>query len=497
MKRPEAVAVVLPAYGVTDAIRSVLRDLAVAAYALGTRGIDLEVLILNGDGPPGAIAAEEAAAEFDLRLKVVEGPRKGSGAAFLEGFRQVVDEGRVDLVATLDATGRHDATEIARLVDVLVDRDLHVVIGSRWAQGSGTPGLSVGRWLLGRLANLAFRVLTGTYGIADATTSFRIARIEVIRDFGIQPGHVSSHGVQTHFVAGAVARGYRVGEAPIIYRPSVGVGGGMRLHDVAEFVRVLGNLRVAVDRARQRRLSPTGRSFDDEHFGAADDLEQLGTAKYFFEWVLEEFAPHLRGHVLEVGAGTGTITRRLVDHYPDISITALEPAENMVGELEAFGALHPRVQVRRQTLADGGVGERTCDAVIYLNVLEHIDDEEAELALAAGVLRPGGRLLVFGPAHEWLYSDLDYKAGHYRRYSLTSLRDVIAGAGFTIESLRYFDVLGVLPYWVVYRLLRHNEISGSSMWGYDRVVVPISRIIQRLLPHPPLGKNVILVARKP
>jgi hypothetical protein len=62
--------------------------------------------------------------------------------------------------------------------------------------------------------------------------------------------------------------------------------------------------------------------------------------------------------------------------------------------------------------------------------------------------------------------------------------------------VRYFDVLGVLPYLVVYRLLGHREISGSSLWGYDRVLVPLSRLIQRAFPHPPLGKNVIAIAVK-
>jgi SAM-dependent methyltransferase len=499
MKRVEVVSVVLPAYEVGEAIAFVVRDLAVAAYALRIRGMQLEVLLLNGDGPSGAEAAERVAAELGVVVRIVEGPPAGAGAAFLEGFRTVVKEGRADLVATLDATGRHDATQIPRLVDHLVDRGLHVVIGSRWTRGSGTPGLTVGRWALGRLANLAFRVVTGTYGIADATTSFRISRIEVVRDFDFdcsqQP--VSSHSVQTNFVATAVAKGYRVREAPIIYRPPVGGRGGLGVEDVAQFIHHLAGLRRTVNRTRQHRLSPAGRTFDDEHFGAADDIEQLGSANHFFNWVLEEFHPYLRGQVLEVGAGTGTITRKLVDRYPDITVTALEPAENMIGGLEAYAALHPRVKVHRQTLANYVVPAGGFDAAVYLNVLEHIAEDQVELARAAAALRSGGALLVFGPAHEWLYADLDYKAGHYRRYSLRQLRSLVTAAGFEIVSLRYFDVFGALPYWFVYRLLRHNDIPGSTMWAYDRLVVPTSRLLQRLVRSPPFGKNVILVARKP
>jgi 2-polyprenyl-3-methyl-5-hydroxy-6-metoxy-1,4-benzoquinol methylase len=496
MKRPQRVTVVLPAYGVAGAIQSVVRDLAVAAYALKLRAMELDVLLLNGDGPSTADAARQAAEETGLCLRVVDGSSRSSGAAFLQGFRMVLDEGRADLVATLDATGRHDATQLPRLIDQLVDRGLHVVIGSRWARGSGTPGLSVGRWLLGRLANVTFRVLTGTYGIADATTSYRVARVEVLSGFDLDEKTASSHSVQTNFVASAVARGFRVREAPIIYRAPVAGGGGLGLGDVGQFVSHLGSLRSSVNRTRRARLAPAGRTFDDEHFGAADDIEQLGTAKYFFDWVLDEFQPYLRGRVLEVGAGTGTITRKLVERYPDLSVTALEPAENMIGELEAYAAVHPRVTAYRQTLADFVPPDGGFDAAMYLNVLEHIGDDATEVRRAAAVLKPGGALLVFGPAHEWLYSDLDYKAGHYRRYSLRQLRATVTEAGFDVVKLRYFDMLGVFPYWLVYRLLRHNDIPGSTMWGYDRLVVPTSRLLQRLVRRPPFGKNVILVARK-
>jgi 2-polyprenyl-3-methyl-5-hydroxy-6-metoxy-1,4-benzoquinol methylase len=497
VKRPEVVTVVLPAYGVAHAIGSVIRDLAVAAYALRIRGMTLDVLLLNGDGPAGVSAVQAVDVELAGRIRMVEGPSAGAGAAFLRGFREVIEAGRADLVVTLDATGRHDATEIPRLVDLLIDRGLHVVVGSRWARGSGTPGLTVGRWVLGRLANLAFRILTGTYGIADATTSFRVARIEVVRDFDFAEQPVNTHSVQTNFVATAVARGYQVREAPIIYREPAAGSGGLSLRDVAQFVEHLAALRRAVNRIRKVRLSPSGRTFDDEHFGAADDIEQLGIANHFFNWVLDEFHPYLHGRVLEVGAGTGTITRKLVERYPDITVTALEPAENMIGELESYAALNPRVQVHRQTLANYTVPAGGFDAAMYLNVLEHIADDGAEVSRAATALRSGGALLVFGPALEWLYCDLDYKAGHYRRYSLQQLRSVVTAAGLDVVSLRYFDVFGVIPYWLVYRLLRHNDIPTSTMWAYDRLVVPTSRLLQRLIRHPPLGKNIILVARKP
>jgi 2-polyprenyl-3-methyl-5-hydroxy-6-metoxy-1,4-benzoquinol methylase len=374
-----------------------------------------------------------------------------------------------------------------------------VVIGSRWVRGSGTPGLAPSRWALGKLANMTFRLVTGTRGIADATTSFRVTRASVVSDFTLGAGPLNSHAVQTMFVAMAIARGYRVGEAPIIYRAAAnGSGGGLQLRDVGDFAAHLGALRASVDRTRQRRLSPAGRTFHNDHFRAADDLERLGTAHHFFDWVLDEFDAHLGGKTLEVGAGAGTITRKLADRYPSSRLVALEPADNMVGALTAYAALSDRVTVHSETLADYVKrGERDFDAVLYLNVLEHVEDDTRELRLAAEVLRPGGALLVFAPALEGLYSDLDYKAGHYRRYSLSRLRQLTESAGLVVARARYFDILGVPPYYVVYKLLRQTDISGSTMWGYDWIVVPLSRFLQGVLRRPPLGKNVVLVATKP
>jgi SAM-dependent methyltransferase len=498
MRALKSATVVLPAYQAGDAVVSVVRDLAVAAYALRPRGVDLDVLLLHDGRDDAATVATRTAVDLGLSLSAIPGPPTGSGAAYLEGFRRVVEEDRADLVVTLDANGRHDATQLPHLIDQLVAQDADVVIGSRWTRGSGTPGLSPTRWVLGRLANLGFRVLTGTRGIADATTSFRIARLEVVREFEFTGVPVTSHSVQTAFVAMAVARGRRVREGPIIYRLPAGPGGELHGHDVARFARHLLALRPQVDRTRQRRLSAPGRSFTNERFAAADDLERLGTARHFFGWVLDEFDPYLKGRVLEVGAGLGMITRNLVDRYPDVSIVALEPAENVFPDLESFAALEPRVTAHRRTLADHQPApDERFDAVIYLNVLEHIDDDAGELRLAARALRPGGALLVFGPALGWLYSELDYRAGHYRRYSVRQLRRLVTEAGLELVSVRYFDILGVPPYLLVYKLLRHDDITGSTLWGYDRVVVPISRSLQRVLRHPPLGKNVILIARKP
>lgn len=62
------------------------------------------------------------------------------------------------------------------------------------------------------------------------------------------------------------------------------------------------------------------------------------------------------------------------------------------------------------------------DTILYIDVLEHIADDRAELVEAARRLNPGGYLVVLSPAHQWLFTAFDAAIGHVRRYTAKSLR---------------------------------------------------------------------------
>jgi hypothetical protein len=128
-------------------------------------------------------------------------------------------------------------------------------------------------------------------------------------------------------------------------------------------------------------------------------------------------------------------------------------------------------------------------------VLEHIENDAAEAAAMHRALKPGGHALIFVPALEGLYSELDRKLGHFRRYRRRPLVRLFEQAGFDTVRCRYFDIAGIIPWYIAF-VLMNRTISEGKVSLYDRVVVPVMRAIEGWIP-PPIGKNLLLVARKP
>jgi SAM-dependent methyltransferase len=130
-----------------------------------------------------------------------------------------------------------------------------------------------------------------------------------------------------------------------------------------------------------------------------------------------------------------------------------------------------------------------------VNVLEHIDDDLEILQHLHTLLRPGGRVLIFVPALPWLYGSLDALVHHVRRYTRTELRERMQEAGFTIDTLTYFDVLGTLPWFFAGRVFRRQQFDQAGAELYDRFGVPVTRFFERRL-SPPFGKSLLCVAHK-
>ncbi|MEY2582496.1 MAG: hypothetical protein QOE09_2345 [Ilumatobacteraceae bacterium] len=502
--------IVLATYNSGASVGPVLAEIEEAASVLNRSGIELEVLLVDDSSPDNtaAIATDEAA-RLGLKIEILTGSHLGLGGSQLAGFEHLLNTADRDFFVTLDPDGHHDARQITDVVRTFVASRSGVTIGSRWVRGGSSPGTSALRSVVSRTANMLARRIIGLHGVHDATTSFRIIHPDVARLWIDRQVPAGGYGYFTTSIAVAQAAGFSVTECPITFRPRYAGVRSLSFSDITAFWRSLHTTRVLVAEvrgearrdqatwaARSPRMQAQAASSNSQ-FGAAEELENLSHANRFFGWIADELSPHLGHRVLEVGAGIGTIAAKMAERKPASQITALEPAENLFDELQAATARLPNVTPLQLTSQDlARTRPQQFDSIVYVNVLEHILDDDAEMRIAFGLLAPGGSLGVFVPAMSRLYGSLDYKSGHHRRYDKAQLRQVISDAGFEIVELRYLEVAGVLPYWLMYRVLNRQSLSTMSSGVFDGLVVPISKMVQRVVPNPPFGKNLLAIARR-
>jgi SAM-dependent methyltransferase len=238
-------------------------------------------------------------------------------------------------------------------------------------------------------------------------------------------------------------------------------------------------------------------NFEVEYIGK--DLEAMDFAENYHRWILDLFKPYLGKHLVEVGAGTGSFSQLLLETKPE-SLGLVEPSEMFVALQEnlsnSTGAAN--IEFFRNIFTQVADKIRTAnppDTVIYINVLEHIEDDALELEAVNRTLADHGRVCIFVPSMPFLFSEFDKKIGHFRRYTKKELIEKCETAGFKIRVARYFDFLGILPWLVKYRLMRSLTMESGAVQLYDRVAVPIIKPLENLV-QPPVGKNLLVVAEK-
>ena len=201
-------------------------------------------------------------------------------------------------------------------------------------------------------------------------------------------------------------------------------------------------------------------------------------------------APYVRGAVLEVGAGIGTNTRLLAS-LDFARWTCLEPDPSLAQQIE----LPPggRHDLTLGTIDDLQTGQQF-DSILYIDVLEHIAGDGAEMARASARLKPGGALIVLSPAHPYLFTAFDEAIGHYRRYTRATLRHA-APQSLTEVTMTYLDSVGMLASLGNRWLLGQSMPTAQQIGVWDRWMVPPSRITDRLTGGH-IGKSILGVWRR-
>lgn len=225
------------------------------------------------------------------------------------------------------------------------------------------------------------------------------------------------------------------------------------------------------------------------------ELELFQNAHNWKAYWAAKIAPFVKGAVLEVGAGLGA-NLTTIGAGPDRRWTLLEPDPGLCTEIRGRivrGELPAETRVMCGILHDLPADQRF-DSIVYIDVLEHIEDDREQLVEAAARLNPGGNLIVLSPAYQFAFSPFDAAIGHYRRYDRRSL---LALTPASLQPVRtfYLDSLGLLLSLANRLLLRSPAPTARAIHTWDSAVVPLSRLLDPILRFR-TGRSIVAIWSK-
>jgi len=465
-------SVVIPVYNE----RFLVRELVQRVLAVEIPGVrELEVVIVDDGSKDGTRdILREIAADHPESIRYIEHAQNGGkGAALRTGIAHTTG----DLVVFQDADLEYDPRDYARLVRPFLEDGADVVYGSRFLPSDRRRVLyhrhSVGNRFLTGLSNW-FTDLD----LTDMETCYKMFRAPLLKSIPIRS---NDFAIEPEITAKIAKRECRVFEVPISYLGrTYREGKKIGWKDGFKALRAMTKYWLMDD------------LYAEDEYGS-HILHSLERAQRFNRWMADSIAPHVGARVLEIGAGIGNITSWLL---PRDLFVASDINPHYLHYLRNFSLGKPYLQVDRIDLEDPACftpWQGQFDTVVCLNVLEHVRDPLLSLRNIASALEPGGRLVLYVPQGQSLYSSLDEVLGHRCRYSREMLTEELSATGFAVESFRDFNHFAIPGWWLNGKLLKRRHFSRFQLKIFN-MVVPAVRRLDALVPGRGLG--IIAVARK-
>ncbi len=175
--------------------------------------------------------------------------------------------------------------------------------------------------------------------------------------------------------------------------------------------------------------------------------------------------------LLEIGCGTGH-NLSMLGEFGSVDALEVDPIARGMAE-KRLG----RTVLSSPLPALDGLPDNTYDMVAALDVVEHIPDDKAALEGIARVLKPGGKLLMTVPAHQWMWSAHDVVNHHQRRYSKRDFKRLVDQSPLQLESIGYLNSL-LFPLAMAQRLA--SKLTGKEDANLAPPAEPINQVLERV-----------------
>jgi SAM-dependent methyltransferase len=245
------------------------------------------------------------------------------------------------------------------------------------------------------------------------------------------------------------------------------------------------------------------------HYSGHENLEIDVCRTHFNNWIYKEIFPGLKGDILEVGSGIGTFSQKIIRDVQHSHITLTDISLPYVKKLEErFSKSNDgnnnninnnnNISICKLDLnckADyEKIGYEKFDSIIAINVLEHVEDDIFALQQLYKMLKSEGILIILVPCHKFLYNVIDTNVGHFRRYTKKDLELKIRKTRFSIERMFYFNMLGIIGWYINGNIAKNPKINSSASKLFDRIV-PLLKYMEAMTGKK-IGLSIICYLKK-
>ncbi len=383
--------------------------------------------------------------------------------------------------ATCDITIIHDADleyypkDIMRMIPLFVEEDADAVYGSRFSYHDYRRVLMFRHELGNRFLTFLSNLISNL-NLTDMETCYKAVRTSLLKSIPIRS---NDFRVEPELTIKLAKRNAKIFEVPINYCGRT-YQEGKKINWQDGFKAIWAILKFGF----------SDDIFSEDEFGSKI-LSRLSRADNFNLWMADTIKPYVGQRVLEIGAGIGNLTTKLIPRKnycaTDINPLYLNFTENLKAD-------KPYLTVSYLDLNDvSGFKEqgRQFDTVICLNVIEHLDNDELAMKNIADLLQKKGTAIVLVPRGQRLFGSLDEVLGHRRRYSKKMMDELSKKADFSIKKVIPFNRVSSIPWLINGRVLKKRTFSFFQIFMMD-LLTPIFKKIDNYLPFPSLSYIIML-----
>lgn len=453
-------SIVIPVYNEINTILEVLRQVKATPFKK-------EIIIVDDGSTDGTRQVLKNVKAKNIKIYFNK-KNRGKGFCLRKGFKQVSG----DIVIIQDADLEYYPDEYPQLIEKIIEGKADVVYGTRFLGARRVFNFYhyLGNRLLNFIANFLYNV-----NLSDLMTCYKAFKEEALERLELC---ADGFGIEAEITAQICKANLKLYEVPISYNG----------RDYEEGKKI-------VWKDFFRCLYWLIKCKLENYDIGRDTLGRMRLLKNNNKWVFEQIKSYLKGNVLEVGSGVGNISKFLVFLNKTLVLTDIR--KDYLDYLKSLFGANPNIKILKHDILLDNPAKLSpfkINAVVCINVLEHIKDDRQALKNIYKILQKGGSLILVVPALKMLFGSLDKNLGHFRRYEKEALEKTLKSLGFKVKRTYYHNFFSALGWFFNNRILNQKIMNRVQISLLDRLIPVFVQLEKKV--KIPFGLSLVIVCQK-